>query len=327
MLAGFHSPADAQTYTTFDALPTGTWPTQIDSSGRIIGITRGAGQTGVVGPAFIRNADGSITLSTAPDSDWAGFSGASNIVGRYQDANYVEHGYVGPINGPFTAINVSGATGTYPTRSNASGQIVGYWTDSSNKLHGFLRSAAGVITKFDVPGAVTTQPEAINTSGQVAGVMTDSTGVLSGFIGTVGGTFTKYTFPAGTKYGSANLNDAGQITGYYADVNFNSKGYLRATNGTFTTLTEGGNVSAFDINQGGSIVGVMGGKYSGRKDGYMRRPDGTSVTIEYPGASFIVSSTKAIGINQTGVIMGQYQLTTQSSGDTVWHGFIVTGVH
>jgi len=25
--------------------------------------------------------------------------------------------------------------------------------------------------------------------------------------------------------------------------------------------------------------------------------------------------------------MGQYELTTSSGGDTVWHGFIVTGVH
>ena len=59
----------------------------------------------------------------------------------------------------------------------------------------------------------------------------------------------------------------------------------------------------------------------------MRRPDGTSATLEYSGANTIDSSTKALDINQTGVIMGEYQLTTISNGDTVWHGFIVTGVH
>jgi hypothetical protein len=323
MLAGTHATATAQTYTSFDALPHGTFPTQMDSSGRVVGTTTD-GQTGAV---FVRNTDGSITLTSAPASDWAGFCGTDEIIGRYQDTKYIEHGYVGPINGPFTNFDVSGSTGTYPDHANAAGQIVGYWTDSANKLHGFLRSATGSITKFDVPGAATTQPEAINSSGQVAGLTTDSSGNLHGFIGTVGGSFTTYNFPSGTKYGSANMNDAGQIAGYYADVNFNSKGYLRDTNGTFTTLNESGQVGVGDINQGGFIVGVFGGKYHGRKDGYMRRPDGTSVTLEYPGANTIDSSTKALDINQTGVIMGEYQLTTISNGDTVWHGFIVTGVH
>jgi len=322
VLAGSHAPASAQTYTSFDALPNGTFPTQMDASGRIIGTTTD-GQSGKV---FVRNTDGSITLTDAPASDWAGFCGTDGIVGRYQDTSYVEHGYVGPIIGPFTNFDVSSSSGTYPADANAAGQIVGYWTDSANKLHGFLRSTTGNITKFDVPGAASTQPEAINSSGMVA-LITDSAGVLHGFIGTPGGTYKTYNFPSGTKNGSAHMNDAGQIAGYYADVNFNSKGYLRDVNGTFTTLNESGQVGVGDINQGGSIVGVFGGKYHGRKDGYMRRPDGTSVTLEYPGANTINSTTKAIDINQVGVIMGEYQLTTLSGGDTVWHGFIVTGVH
>jgi hypothetical protein len=82
-----------------------------------------------------------------------------------------------------------------------------------------------------------------------------------------------------------------------------------------------------DINQGGYIVGWYGGKYSGRKDGYMNRTDGTFATIEYPGANTIDSSTKALDINASGLIVGQYQQTTLSNGDKVWHGFIVTGVH
>jgi hypothetical protein len=32
-------------------------------------------------------------------------------------------------------------------------------------------------------------------------------------------------------------------------------------------------------------------------------------------------------MNQVGVIMGNYQLTTLSGGDAVWHGYVVTGVH
>jgi hypothetical protein len=325
MLAGFYASATAQTYTSFDALSNGTFPSEMDSTGRIVGTAR---ETGAQVPSrvFLRNADGTITYPPTQASDWVGFSGTGNIVGRYQDTSAVEHGYVGPIAGPFTTFDVSGATGTYPAKSNSGGQIVGYWTNSANQVHGFSRSATGSITTFDVPGAATTQPEAINTSGQIAGLYTDSSGVLHGFIRT-GSTYTKFNFPAGSVYGSAHLNDSGQVAGYYADVNFNAKGYLRDINGTFTTLSLSGQVTVGDINQGGFIVGVFGGKYHGRKDGFMRRPDGTSATIEFPGANTINSSTKPVDINQTGVIMGNYELTTVSGGDTTWHGFVVTGVH
>jgi hypothetical protein len=231
------------------------------------------------------------------------------------DANSIEHGYLGPIAGPFTQFDVPGSAGTYPAGSNASGVVVGFWTDAADKVHGFVRNASGTITKFDVSGQAQTQPESINSTGQVAGVAYDSTGAARGFVGTPAGKLTTYSFPTGSIYGSAHLNDAGQIAGYYADRNFASKGYFRDTNGTFTTLTEGGQVGVGDINQGGHIVGVYGGKYHGRKDGYLNRPNGTFATIEYPGASLIVSSTKAIDINTSGLIMGEYQLTTQSGGD------------
>jgi hypothetical protein len=321
---GMHCGASAQAYTRFDPLPGGTYPIQMDGSGRVVGTSHQVGGAAVV---FVRNTDGTITLTSAPSgSDWAGFWGSSGIFGRYADANGTEHGYFGPITGPFTQFDVAGSTGTYPTHSNASGVIVGFWSDASNKVHGFVRSTSGTITKFDVSGQAQTQPESINTSGQVAGVAYSSTGVAEGFVGTPGGKLTTYSFPAGSMYGSANLNDAGQIAGYYADRNFNSKGYFRDTTGTFTTLTEGGNVGVGDINQYGYIVGVYGGKYSGRKDGYLNRPNGTFATIEYPGANTIDSSTKALDINASGLIVGQYQQTTLSNGDTVWHGFIVSGV-
>ena len=140
ILAGIHAPLAAQTYTSFDALPNGTFPTEIDASGRIVGT---AAETGVGGKVFVRNTDGSITLTDAPASDWAGFSGTDDIVGRYQDQNYVEHGYVGPITGPFTTFDVSGSTGTYPAHANASGQIVGYWTDSAKSSMTFCAVPAG----------------------------------------------------------------------------------------------------------------------------------------------------------------------------------------
>src|SRR5215475_7758285 len=145
--AGVTSAASAQTYTRFDALPNGTFPTQMDASGRIVGT---AIQTGQPTRVFVRNTDGSIVLTNAPSGDWEGFAGTDQIVGRYQDASYREHGFVGPIAGPFSTFDAPGAVDTYPAGANSAGQIVGYWTDSAGGLHGFLRNAAGSITEFDV---------------------------------------------------------------------------------------------------------------------------------------------------------------------------------
>ena len=159
----------------FDALPGGTFPIEMDASGRVVGTAHASG-----GPAtvFVRSTDGSITLTSAPlGSDWAGFWGTSGIFGRYADANGAEHGNFWPIVGPFTQFDVAGSTGTYPTHANVSGVIAGFWSNASNKVHVFVRSASGVITKFNVPGQAQTQPESINTSGQVAGVAYSSAGV------------------------------------------------------------------------------------------------------------------------------------------------------
>lgn len=81
MLAGFFASANAQTYTSFDALPNGTFPTEMDSSGRIVGTARDTNQTSP-NKVFVRNTDGSIVLTDAPVGDWVGFAAPGNIVGR-----------------------------------------------------------------------------------------------------------------------------------------------------------------------------------------------------------------------------------------------------
>jgi uncharacterized membrane protein len=101
-------------------------------------------------------------------------------------------------------------------------------------------------------------------------------------------------------------------------------GFVRDTNGTITTFTmPGTRTSVAQINQGGSIVGGYGGA-SGLHRGYLRRPDGTTVSLEYPGANTITSTTAPSAINQSGVIIGHYQINT--TNNTVVHGFILTGV-
>ena len=176
-----------------------------------------------------------------------------------------------------------------------------------------------------VPGSKTTDPEDINTSGQVAGVYTDQSNALHGFIRSAAGAYTTYSFPAGKTNASVSINDAGEVAGYYYGSDYVFAGFVRDTNGTITTFTIGPatRTSVAQINQGGSVVGGYGGT-RGLRRGYLRRPDGTTVSLEYPGANTITSTTTPSAINQSGVIIGYYQINT--TNNTVVHGFILTGV-
>jgi hypothetical protein len=105
-LAGVNSPVDAQTYTSFDADPHATLPNRIDSTGRIIGLVFHSNQTY---GGFVRNTDGSIIAIDYPGSistDWIGFAGSDEIAGSYTDSGYLQHGFFGPISGPYSSFDV-----------------------------------------------------------------------------------------------------------------------------------------------------------------------------------------------------------------------------
>ena len=116
------STTSAQTITTFDAPGAGTGPfqgtyaTNINPSGTIIGFSRDANN---VRHGFIRSQDGSFTIFDAP--------GAGTGAGQ----------------------------GTRAYSINPSGTITGFFIDSVNVAHGYVRSNQGVITVFDAPGAGT----------------------------------------------------------------------------------------------------------------------------------------------------------------------------
>ena len=116
------TPLSAQTITTFDAPGAGTgafqgtYATNINPSGTIIGFSRDANN---VRHGFIRSQDGSFTIFDAP--------GAGTGPGQ----------------------------GTRAYAINPSGTITGFFNDSVNVFHGYVRSNQGVITVFDAPGAGT----------------------------------------------------------------------------------------------------------------------------------------------------------------------------
>src|SRR6266511_6099345 len=210
-------PLSAQTITTFDAPGAGTgafqgtYATNLDPSGTIIGFSRDANN---VRHGFVRSQDGSFTIFDAP--------GAGTGAGQ----------------------------GTRVYSINPSGTITGFFTDSVNTAHGYVRSNQGVITVFDAPGAGTGpgqgtfpafSPLLINPNGAITGYYFDSAFVYHGFLRYENGAFTTFDAPgAGTGAGQGTrsfaISPGGEITGFYFDGTNATHGFLRDGKGVITTF-------------------------------------------------------------------------------------------
>ena len=162
----------AQTITTFDAPGAGTGPlqgtyaTNINPSGTIIGFSRDANNAR---HGFVRSKDGSFTIFDAPGAGTGPGQGtraytinpSGTITGFFNDAGNVFHGYVRSNQGAITVFDAPGAgtgpgQGTFPFSPlimNPNGAITGWYVDSVFVSHGFLRDKNGAFTTFDVPGA------------------------------------------------------------------------------------------------------------------------------------------------------------------------------
>jgi probable HAF family extracellular repeat protein len=139
-------------------------------------------------------------------------------------------------------------------------------------------------------------------------------------------TYTTLDDPAGNGGTSpGGINDAGQIVGTYTVVTFSHANSFSTTHGfiyaggTYTTLDAPGAFTfASDINASGQIVGTYnsaGGPYHG-----FLYSGGTYTTLDDPSASTSVfGGTHALGINDAGQIVGQFDNATGR------HGFFYNG--
>jgi hypothetical protein len=183
-----------------------------------------------------------------------------------------------------TTFDVPGGTNTFPTGITQSGEIVGHFAPSgTNQLRGFLRKADGKFIVFDAAPNVATFPGAENLQGQIVGDFTfpPDYWVSHGFVRDAHGTTTLFSFP-----------------------------------GTYTqTLPTG-------INSQGVIAGVwIGYDDSGQlsqSHGFLRKPDGTLVSIDVGGQDYPDTSIDAI--NSVGQAVGFYDNYNVAGQDG--HGFL-----
>lgn len=144
-------------------------------------------------------------------------------------------------------------------------------------------------TTIDVPGAVYTQALAINTSGDIVGNYgQDSASDSAGFLAR-NGAFTYFGYPGQAVTVPLGINDFGVIVGHAGQ--FPVLGFLY-DGIKFTTLQDGADTATFasGINNNGIVVGGAGTIYTTK--GFMMR-NGQYRTINFPD-NYIYAQAEAI---------------------------------
>src|SRR6266851_2426158 len=131
-------------------------------------------------------------------------------------------------------------------------------------------------------------------------------------------TFTSIDFPGGTLTTARGINNHGEIVGAYRVVPPRHALLIKA--GQFIPLAPttvlGTNYSeAFKSNDRGSVVGQFIGD-DGFTHGFLLS-QGVVTTLDFPGAS----DTYAYGINESGVVVGYWDLLDANGNLLASHGF------
>jgi 6-phosphogluconolactonase (cycloisomerase 2 family)/uncharacterized membrane protein len=132
-------------------------------------------------------------------------------------------------------------------------------------------------------------------------------------------TFTSIDYPGGTLTTARGIRNHGEIVGSYRIVQPRHALLIKA--GKFIPLAPqtvlGTNYSeAFKINSHGDIVGQYAGN-NGLFHGFLLR-NGNLTTLSFPGAS----DTYAFGINNSGIVVGYWDLLNSVGGVVAYHGFM-----
>jgi len=283
--------------------------------------------------ATAENAGAAYLFSNVdyPGASWtvaSGINDSGQIVGYYNDASGVRHGFLFSA-GTYTTID---CTSPYTSESiaagvNSSGQIVGFCSAPGgvNGVYGTTRSflmTGGVLTFLpDVAGSyngASTFAQAINDTGQVVGWYADACLCEAhGFL-LNGGTYTTLDVPG---FGSTNaygINNSGQITGG-TQPGFGTGGVhgFLLSGGSYTMIDDpdtgtSSGTTADSINSSGKIAGYYS---DGAKQHGFLLDGGVFTTVDHPNAL----GAGVQGINSQGQLVGAYTDLTN-----VLHGFVTT---
>jgi uncharacterized membrane protein len=215
----------------------------------------------------------------------------------------------------FTTVDVPGAVVTSVQGINTAGVMVGlYGTSNNGPVHGFS-SSGGTITIFDYPSAETTVARGINDFGTIVGYAEFSGGlIVRGFLYDMQ-SFTTVDVPGVAETYPDGINNAGQLVGR-AGPSGNLYGAFEMNGNEFILFHWPGqydNKAASGINNFGEVSGFLTNGTTADKG--LAYKGGKFKAIAFPGAQI----SSAWGINDSGTIVGWYQIGTTVNG-FAWTG-------
>jgi uncharacterized membrane protein len=304
----------------------------------------------VVPHAFIRAPDGHFLSFDAPGAGLGhgldegtvayAISAAGAVVGQYEDAKTIYHGFVREPNGSFSTFSAPGAgtkpgvgQGTYAWDINGYGDTAGIYIDSSSVYHGFLRSRDHHVTTFDPPGSVLTYvcEETCLSDAGIAGFYYDKNNVEHAFLREPDGKITEFNAPgagkaAGQGSQAASINADGTIAGEFTDSKNVVQGFVRYRNGSYVIGEAPGagngpgqGTYPFSINAFNAITGIVVDKNS-VLHGFERFQNGALTTFNAPGASTATAfvGTRPSTNNVRGEVTGWFTDTTGLNHGFLW---------
>lgn len=287
-------------FTTIDAPGSaGTSATDIDDSGRIVGIS---GTVASAASGFLRDADGAFTPIAVPNGNQTypfGINNRGQVVGRYLPAVGPSRGFLLDA-GVYTNIVPPDATGDTTIFDISDGGGLAGAFDLIR--HGYVQGRRGAFTTVDHPDSVLTEERGgINNRGQIVGAYRDVTGKERGFLRD-GKDFTSIEVPGAQLTLAYKINDRGQIVGAYTTDGIVRHGFL-LNDGVLTTIDVPGApyTQAFDIDSNGQIVGEYQDA-AGTFHGFLRDTSGAFTTIDLPGTT----GMSITGMNDRGQMIGVY---------------------
>jgi probable HAF family extracellular repeat protein len=156
-----------------------------------------------------------------------------------------------------TVLQYPGATNTYPKGQNDSGTVVGYWNGNGVNFSGWIYQN-GTLSNFGPanarPGEV--EPTGINNKGNIVGFYVDTSGVLRGFFYTAStGKFKNVDLPGSSSAGLEAINNKDVAVGVGSDSAGYQELFTYKDGKTTPVIDNQTNPVATAINDKGTIVG------------------------------------------------------------------------
>lgn len=238
------------------ALPPGTNPTGINSSGQIVG---DVGVDGGARRAFVWSAGSMVTYGTlgGADSTGAAINNSGRIAGSAANADGSTHAVTG-MSGSLSKLNVyGGAVSSFGRAINGAGQVAGYYYPGAGGVRAFTQ-VGGVDIDLGTLGGNFATASGINSAGHIVGfsALDDSSPWLAhAFLYADGVMHDLGTMEGASLSEATAINDNGQVAGH--GWVFGSHHAFLWQDGVMQDLgTLGGRRSfAYGMNNLGQVVG------------------------------------------------------------------------